>query len=37
VHISHLTNLTWARPQCPATCDGGHATLKFALPKDNRL
>jgi hypothetical protein len=26
-----------ARPQCPATCDGGHAALKFARPKENRL
>src|SRR3954463_11250060 len=26
-----------ARQQYPATCDGGHATLKFARPKENRL
>jgi hypothetical protein len=26
-----------ARRPYPATCDGGHATLKFARPKENRL
>src|SRR3954462_9217043 len=36
-HISHLTSLTRLVRKCPAACDGGHAALKFARPKENRL